>query len=179
MKMDEKKWRSIITESDQKLKNIKARMDTFKNNLLLNKIVFMKGSVKKFTKFNAASLLAGANLVTSNSTDSRLLSFPTTAGTAQPTTITGSQDHRITFGSITTTHPATTGVGIFSGIRFGSPTSATSGLGSLGGPNVVRTDPSFTQLPLNSSPFASFGVRFYFYILFVSLISLFLLNIYI
>lgn len=70
MKIDEKKWRSIISESDQKLKNIKARMDTFKNNLLLNKIVFMKGSVKKFTSFNAASLLTRTNLATSNSTDS-------------------------------------------------------------------------------------------------------------
>lgn len=77
MKIDEEKWRSIISESDQKLKNIKARMDTFKNNLLLNKIVFMKGSVEKFTTFNAASLLAalmqllaGANQAISNSTDS-------------------------------------------------------------------------------------------------------------
>ena len=84
--MDEKKCRNIITESDQKLNNIKTRMDTFKDNLLLNKIVFTKGSVENFTKLNAASLLTRANLAISNSTDSNTSSnsnsprplFPTT-----------------------------------------------------------------------------------------------------
>lgn len=57
MKIDEEKWRSIITESDQKLKNIKDRMDTFKNDLLLDNIVIVEKCVEKFTKLNADYIL--------------------------------------------------------------------------------------------------------------------------
>ena len=102
MKIDEKKWRNIISESDQKLKNIKTRMDTFKDNLLLNKIVFMKGSVEKFTKLNAASLLARADLATSNSTDSNTSSNSNSPSNVVPLSNFGS--------TTTTTQPASTGL---------------------------------------------------------------------
>lgn len=109
MKIDEKKWRNIISESDQKLKNIKTRMDTFKDNLLLNKIVFMKGSVEKFTKLNAASLLARADLATSNSTDSN-----TSSNSNSPSNVVPLSN----FGSTTTTTQPT---GLFSFTRLSLP----------------------------------------------------------